>query len=246
MSTLTRKQREIQERERLFLRIARKMLIEQGYAGLSMDRLAEATEYSKGTVYQHFQTKEDLVAALLIESNEQSLALFDKARRFQGRARERMLAMGFAHELFARLHPHHFRSEQIVRLANLEIRASAERRETLLKQDACCTDWCAEIVQAGIDEGDLILAPGQTVGEIVFAILAMAIGTYTTMLSYSHLIDADQVASPFESLRRNVHFLFDGYGWRPLRAKWDYAGTSQRILKEIFADEAKRAGLLGS
>jgi hypothetical protein len=28
------------------------MLVEHGYAGLSMDRLAEATEYSKGTSYR--------------------------------------------------------------------------------------------------------------------------------------------------------------------------------------------------
>jgi AcrR family transcriptional regulator len=48
MGTLTRKQREVRQRERALLGIARKMLIEQGYAGLSMDRLAEATEYSKG------------------------------------------------------------------------------------------------------------------------------------------------------------------------------------------------------
>ena len=68
MGTLTRKQREIREREQLLLRVARKMLIEQGYSGLSMDQLAEATEYSKGTVYQHFSTKEDLVTALAIES----------------------------------------------------------------------------------------------------------------------------------------------------------------------------------
>ena len=70
------------------------MLIEQGYAGLSMDRLAEATEYSKGTIYQHFSTKEDLITALAVESSEQRLALMAKARTFRGRPRERMLALG--------------------------------------------------------------------------------------------------------------------------------------------------------
>ena len=64
MSTLTRKQREVHQRELMLLDVARKMLIENGYAGLNMDRLAEATEYGKGTVYQHFSTKEDLVTAL--------------------------------------------------------------------------------------------------------------------------------------------------------------------------------------
>ncbi len=63
---MTRKQREIRQREAYLLDVARKMLMEHGFSGLSMDRLAEATEYSKGTVYQHFSTKEDLVAALAV------------------------------------------------------------------------------------------------------------------------------------------------------------------------------------
>ncbi len=47
MSTLTRKQREVHQRELMLLDVARKMLVENGYAGLNMDRLAEATEYSE-------------------------------------------------------------------------------------------------------------------------------------------------------------------------------------------------------
>ena len=54
MATSARKQREVKERERHLLDVARGMLIAQGYSGLSMDRLAEATEFSKGTIYQHF------------------------------------------------------------------------------------------------------------------------------------------------------------------------------------------------
>ena len=130
MGTLTRKQREVRQREKALLGIARKMLIEQGYAGLNMDRLAEATEYSKGTIYQHFSSKEDLITALAVESSEQRLALMAKARTFRGRPRERVLALGLADELFVRLHPHYFGSELIIHMADLESRASsgAERR----------------------------------------------------------------------------------------------------------------------
>ena len=68
MGTLTRKQREIAEREQLILGIAAEMLVERGYLGLTMDRIAAATEYSKGTIYQHFPNKEEIVAALATES----------------------------------------------------------------------------------------------------------------------------------------------------------------------------------
>ena len=63
--TVTRKQREIAQREDLILETARKMLLERGYLGLTMDRIAEEIEYSKGTVYQHFSSKEDLISTLV-------------------------------------------------------------------------------------------------------------------------------------------------------------------------------------
>ena len=44
------------------------MLLEKGYLGLTMDRIADEAEYSKGTIYQHFTCKEEIVAALGIRS----------------------------------------------------------------------------------------------------------------------------------------------------------------------------------
>ena len=41
------------------------MLLERGYLGLTMDRIAKATEYSKGTIYHHFSSKEVLLEALV-------------------------------------------------------------------------------------------------------------------------------------------------------------------------------------
>jgi len=83
MSTLTRKQREIQQREEMLLDVARKMLIEQGYAGLSMDRIAESTEYSKGVIYQHFSSKEDLVTAMAVQSLSRRVEYFARAASFK-------------------------------------------------------------------------------------------------------------------------------------------------------------------
>ena len=64
MNQLTRKQREFEQREQLILKIAREMLIQQGYLGLRMDHIADRIEYSKGTIYQHFPNKEEIILAL--------------------------------------------------------------------------------------------------------------------------------------------------------------------------------------
>ncbi|MFT5093045.1 MAG: AcrR family transcriptional regulator, partial [Porticoccaceae bacterium] len=68
MENLTRKQREIKEREDRILGLARTMLAEGGYLGLSMDAIAEQLEYSKGTIYNHFPCKEEIIISLAVET----------------------------------------------------------------------------------------------------------------------------------------------------------------------------------
>jgi AcrR family transcriptional regulator len=215
------------------------MLIEQGYAGLSMDRLAEATEYSKGTIYQHFSTKEDLITALAVESSEERLALMAKARAFQGRPRERILALGVADELFLQLYPHYFRSELIIHMAGLESRASSGRREAMSRQDQCVAAWLREIVQEAAQVGDLPGASIATAGDVAFSLFSMEIGTHLCIVNYPHVVEQLRVVSPPSTMIDNAQALLDGLGWRPLRLEWDYALTHERIIREVFADECR-------
>lgn len=235
MGTLTRKQREVREREQLLLDVARKMLIEQGYAGLSMDQLADATEYSKGTIYQHFSTKEDLVTALAIESMERRVELFLRAERFVGRSRERMLAIGVADEIFARLETYHYRSEFIIKLANLQDRASVKRRELLAQLESSCFGCVVRIVKSGVESGEL---PSEIdPRELVYSVFTMALGTHMTSLNYCAMLKEFEIHDPIKVLLNGIHILMDGFGWRPLRAEWDYGVTYQRICSEVFAKE---------
>jgi AcrR family transcriptional regulator len=237
MSTLTRKQREVRQRELMLLEVARKILIEQGFAGLTMDRVADETEYSKWTVYQHFATKEDLVAALLIQSTEHRLELFTRARSFQGRPRERLCALGVADELFTLKHPHSFRSEQIIKMADLENRASPARRETMERQDDCITGWILEVVDEAVAVGDLALLPSLTSGDITFALLSIVMGAHGLTVNHSRMLGRLVHAAPLSALRASVHVLLDGYGWKPFLSEWDFDATYRRIYQEAFADE---------
>ncbi len=240
MTTLTRKQREVQERELRLLEVARKMLIEHGFAGLNMDEVARATEYSKGTVYGHFSSKEDLVTALAIQSMEQRLLLFERAFRFEALPRERMLAIGVADELFVRLHPSYFRSELVIKMANLESRVSPERTEILGKLDQQCFSFLMKIIDVALDRGDLTFAEPSQPADLVFALFSLAIGSSTVIMNFCPLLEKFQIADPFASCRENAQILLDGFAWKPLRSDWDYAATYQRIATEIFPDECQR------
>ncbi|AGA28074.1 TetR/AcrR family transcriptional regulator [Singulisphaera acidiphila] len=240
MATTPRKQREVRQRELHLLDVARTMLIAQGYAGLSMDRLAEATEYSKGTIYQHFSTKEDLVMALASQSMEQRLSLFERAASFRGRPRERLLGIGIADELFARLYPHAFRSELIIKMANLEERASPERTDKLRTCESECTSLLRNFIKEAIAIGDL--APTVSVPQVMFALLTLVLGTHTVVANFRPLLTETQVTDPYSSLRESIQVLLDGFGWKPLSTEWDYAETYRRIAQEVFADECQSAG----
>jgi AcrR family transcriptional regulator len=59
------KERQRQEREALILAAAAELVNTKGYRAMSMDEIAAVVGVSKGTVYQHFPSKEDLMIALL-------------------------------------------------------------------------------------------------------------------------------------------------------------------------------------
>jgi AcrR family transcriptional regulator len=62
-------------RAELILDVAEEMLTEKGYHDTSMDEIAARAGVAKGTLYQHFPGKEDLVFALF----ERNLVLFEQA-----------------------------------------------------------------------------------------------------------------------------------------------------------------------
>ncbi|GCE47587.1 TetR family transcriptional regulator [Thermosporothrix hazakensis] len=69
--SLREKQR--QEREQLILKAAEEILLEKGYYETSMDEIAARVGIAKGTIYHHFPSKEELVAALITWNIEAAL-----------------------------------------------------------------------------------------------------------------------------------------------------------------------------
>ena len=59
------------------LRAAYRLLYRRGFARVSMDDIAEAAGITKRSVYYHFESKDDLVAAVLNEQQEHALAMFE-------------------------------------------------------------------------------------------------------------------------------------------------------------------------
>ena len=68
MSALSQRRKHKEELRRLILDAAREIFVRQGYESFSMRKLSEKIEYSPGSVYLHFNNKEELFECLVDES----------------------------------------------------------------------------------------------------------------------------------------------------------------------------------
>jgi AcrR family transcriptional regulator len=241
MPTMTRKQREMLQREELILDVATRMLLDRGYIGLNMDRVAEATEYSKGTIYQHFTCKEDIIAGVLLRTIRVRGELFGRAATFHGRSRERMTAVGVADELFYTLYPDHARIDQITKVESIWDKASQHRREMCHSADWSCMAVLEGIIRDGIASGDLVLPPNTAPESLMFGLWSMAEGA-RMLIDHGALIGKFGDGDPQLMLNRCFQIFVDGYGWKPLSSDWDYGQTVERVRREVFADDIRKAG----
>lgn len=239
MTTLTRKQREIQDRQERILDVARTMLMDGGYLGLNMDRIALALEYSKGTIYQHFGCKEDIILALVNETQQKRLELFQRAATFRGLSRERLAAIGFTCELFVRLFPEHFNVERIVRASSIWEKTSEEGRRLMRSCESRCIGIVAGVVREGVAAGDVTLPESLSPEDLVFGLWSTTFGGYSLIATSDSLAELG-IREPFEAIRQNITHVLDGYGWRPLSIEHDYDQVTARIAQELFADETRR------
>jgi AcrR family transcriptional regulator len=77
-------------RARYILEVAQELLVEKGYHDASMDAIAARAGIAKGTLYQHFPHKEDLVLALLEQHVERFARTVDAAAASPLSARARL------------------------------------------------------------------------------------------------------------------------------------------------------------
>lgn len=240
-STLTRKQREIQDREERILDVASSMIVEDGYHGLSMDRIAEALEYSKGTIYQHFSCKEDILMALVNQAMQRRVELFRRAAAFRGSSRERISAIGVAAELFFNLYPDNVHVEQAIRLNSIREKTSEQRRLCLEACEASCSEVVCGVIRDAVAAGELQVSEDFTIEHLVFGLWSITFGGHSIAMTSPSLSNLG-ISEPLQVIRGNCNRLLDGAGWKPLSHDIDMPGLFERIKRDIFAAEFARLG----
>lgn len=227
MGTRQRRLRELAEREQLFLDAAREQITEHGLLSLHMAKVARACDYATGTLYQHFASKEDLLLAICADQAEERMAVMARAAQWQTGSRERMIALAVADMLFAIRHPDHFRLFQYASTEVIWHAASPSRRDTVLEAHRPLGDMVAQVVQDGLDSGDL---PPQNMSPH-----AVALGPWALTEGMHNLVNAEGVLDfyalhdPYRLLLRHLHLQLNGMQWQPLFDPLDDVALTRQI-----------------
>lgn len=232
------KQSEILHRDTLFLRVAQQLLLSEGYHALTMGKIAELTRFSKGTVYNRFTCKEELVCELGRRCREVRLEMIERAAGFEGRPRERMVALGEGAEHFARLYPEYVRVLHVIDAEAVLEKVPDDLRASLREYDTRLFNLMGMIVRDAIQSGDLRLPPRSTPDEISFALWAVFEGGSAATLGGLALVELG-IPDAYGAIARACHLFMDGCGWQPLSSVCNYSETARRVRETLLPEESR-------
>jgi len=155
MGISERKEREKEQRRSDIIDAAEKIFFSRGVENTTMDDIAEEAEFSKGTLYLYYKSKEDIQFAIFRRGAEILLQLMEKNIASKPTGFEKLLELAATTVQFSQTHANYFEFFMIFENSQLDKlnieRSSAEkylREETPL----AIVDLC---VSLGIKDGSL-------------------------------------------------------------------------------------------
>ena len=228
---------ELQAREQAILDQALAIISAHGLAALNMDKLIAQVPYSKGTVYNHFSSKEDVFTALCNRNMRRVEQLFQRAAAIDGSAWDKMTAIGFAYMLSVLLSPQHF---MLVMSAKTELfdKASIVRREEHDLVDQQLFGVIEGVIEQAIANGELKLRPGAVPQQVSFSLWAMAFGTIGLLLGGDKSCGALDGMMIEGRVIAHGNLIKEGLGWAG--SDWDQQEFLQWLKTDVFAEELQQ------
>lgn len=230
------KKQQIEQREADLLEKAGAILLSEGLSALTMERLAEELKTAKGTVYNHFPNREEVLLTLAVKAINKRLSLFDTASTSRGCPKERMLAVNVACEIYVVHYPQYFMVENIVRHSAIWDRGSEARRNLLRSEEGRCMTLVSGIVRAAVANGDLKLPEGISPEEMALSLWALTHGSYLINFTSPSLKDIG-INDVYRAVRIGCCKTTDGYHWQPFWTEEEHARKFIEIRKSVFPDE---------
>jgi AcrR family transcriptional regulator len=233
---LSKSEKKKADREEELVDLAVSILNEDGFGGMSLEKLAAQSCYSKGTIYNHFSSKEDCLSALCIRAVSSIMTFFKRALEFKGCSREKVVAVHYAYQLYARMQPTLFMAVLSSKAPGVREKTSVERMQLMDALELEINAFSDQMFRDAIEDGSLVLLAHLSIETLSFSNWAMSFGTNALANNATEATAVNRL-NPNTVLLQNISILLDGMNWQPLSKDWNYQETWQRVENEIFSDD---------
>ena len=155
MTTRERREREKEERRQSILRAAREVFFEHGFHRATVDNVAGRAEVSKGTVYLYFESKETILAHLLLVGLDELVGELERAYEAAGAlpADEQLRRLGWAYLQFFQREPGYFRFLMAMDRGQFREAVTPQVYQEVLEASVEGLNWAVRAIEQGIDGG---------------------------------------------------------------------------------------------
>lgn len=155
MGVRERKERDIEARRKLILTAATDLFLRNGFSRVTLDDIAAAIEFSKGTIYNHFGSKEEIFASILLDHLNSLLASLREAAAAGRDTAARLQNATQAYVRFYRERREYFRLLFFIDHVSDRQRIPEELLKSIRLLKIACLRELQNIFKAGLRSGEV-------------------------------------------------------------------------------------------
>ncbi|CAG0935736.1 HTH-type transcriptional repressor Bm3R1 [Thermoflexales bacterium] len=194
--TASRRERERAQRRDDILRAAREVFFQRGFHAVTVDDIAVAAEVGKGTVYLYFNTKETILAHLLLEGLDRLVADLKIAYAFDEAwdAHTRLHRGAIAYLKFFQNNPEYYRLIMAFDRGQFQAAIDPAVYQEVLTRSLDGIEWLERAVKQAQVEGLITIENPREAAGVLWA------GLNGVLVLLSHPLRAEIVATDLDSL----------------------------------------------
>lgn len=172
MTTAERRANEKARRRQEILEAARQEFFQRGFRTPTVDDVAARANVSKGTIYLYFESKEEILAHLLLEGLGLLVAEMEDACSTQpAQAEQALRALANAYLQFNKSHPNYFRLIMAFDHGRFQESISSELHDQVMHLSLQGLSLLAQVIEAGAQTGEFRVQASWQAAGIVWAAL---------------------------------------------------------------------------
>ncbi len=172
---------------------ARSLFVSSNYADVTTDMIARAADVTKGGLYHHFASKEQLYVSMMLADLDSKRRLFEQATAMSASCRERLARLT---RDFLELPDE---DRELTRLVRRDINtfSGVERDQLVRAYQVALPEQVEAIVADGIKDGELALGDARILSWSFIALVEVVIGRYADQVFGSTTARLDHVLDLF-------------------------------------------------